>query len=93
MPRPSSTTEQEPSTPDPHHDLRREARHHLVDRVVDALVDEVVERVEAGSAHVHAWSLADRLEALEDLDRLGGVGVAAGGRVGLGGVGHASLRG
>ena len=43
----------------------------LVDRVVDDLVDEVVEAARAGGTDVHAGPLADRLEALKDLDILG----------------------
>ena len=63
---------------DAHGDGRGEAGHDLVDGVVDALVDEVVEGVQPGAADVHAGALADRLEALEDLDRVGGVGAHAG---------------
>ena len=47
----------------------------LVDRVVHDLVDQVVQAALAGGADVHARALADRLEALEDLDRAGVVGV------------------
>ena len=43
----------------------------LVDRVVDDLVDEVVEAARPGGADVHAGTLADRVEALEDGDVLG----------------------
>jgi hypothetical protein len=66
---------------------RGEAGHRLVDRVVHALVDEVVQRVGAGAANVHAGTLADRLQPLEDLDRLGRVVVAAACGVGSG-IGH-----
>ena len=51
------------------------AGERLVDGVVDHLVDEVVEAARAGRADVHAGSLADRLEALEDGDVLGAVGL------------------
>ena len=51
------------------------AGHGLVDGVVDDLVDEVVEAADAGGADVHAGPLADGLEALEDRDRAGAVGV------------------
>ena len=48
----------------------------LVDRVVDELEDHVVEAREVvGVADVHAGALADGLEPLEELDRVGGVGV------------------
>ena len=40
----------------------------FVDRVVDDLVDEMVQAGSAGRADVHRRALADRLEALEDLD-------------------------
>ena len=50
-----------------------EAGHRLVDGVVDDLVDEVVQAARAGRADVHAGPQADRLEALEDGDVLGGV--------------------
>ena len=46
-------------------------RERLVNRVVDHLVDEVVKASRPGGADVHAGPLADRLEALEDLDVLG----------------------
>ena len=50
-----------------------DVRHRLVDAVVDHLPDELVEATRIGRADVHAGPLADRLQALEDLD--------AGGRV------------
>ena len=52
---------------------RRVAGHRLVDGVVDDLVDHVVEPGRAGGADVHAGALADGLEALEHLDRVGAV--------------------
>ena len=52
------------------------AGQRLVDGVVDDLPDQVVQAALAGGADVHARALADRLEALEDLDRAGVVGPA-----------------
>ena len=49
-------------------DLIAVAGQRLVYRVVDDLVDEVVQPGGAGRADVHRRTLADRLEALEDLD-------------------------
>ena len=46
----------------------------LVDRVVDDLPHQVVQAALTGRADVHAGTLADRLEALEDRDRAGVVG-------------------
>ena len=40
----------------------------FVDRVVDDLVHQVMQTARAGRADVHARTLADRLQALEDLD-------------------------
>ena len=56
-----------------HVDARGVTRHRLVDGVVDDLVDEVVQTADAGGADVHARSLADGLEALQDRDVLGAV--------------------
>ena len=77
------------------HDPVAVAGQRLVDRVVDDLPDQVVEAALTGGADVHARALADRLEALEDLDR-GGVVLAGGpvlGQVGLVGLlgGHTYL--
>ena len=49
------------------------AGQRLVDRVVDDLPDQVVQAALAGRTDVHTGPLADRLEALEHLDRLGTV--------------------
>ena len=77
-----------PIHPDPDRDHGGVARHHLVDRVVHALVHQVVEPRQAGPADVHPGALADRLQALEDLDVVRGVGPLVLG-VGIGlGVGH-----
>ena len=54
------------------------AGQRLVDGVVDDLVDQVVQAVDVGVADVHARPLADRLQALEDLDV--GAGVVGRGR-------------
>ena len=45
----------------------------LVDRVVDDLPQAVHEPARVGGADVHAGTLADRLEPLEDLEVVGGV--------------------
>jgi hypothetical protein len=49
------------------------ARHGLVDGVVDDLPHEMVEAGQTRGTDVHARPLADRIEALEDLDVLGAV--------------------
>ena len=66
-------------------DLVGMAGKRLVDGVVDGLVDHVMEaRAVVGVADIHAGALADRVEALEDLDRLGAVfAVALGERLGF----------
>ena len=51
-------------------DLVAVAGQRLVDRVVDHLVDEVVQATHTGRADVHARSLADGLEPLQDGDVL-----------------------
>ena len=64
---------------DRHRDLRREAGHRLVDRVVDDLPHQVVEAAFVGRADVHAGAAANGFEALEDLDagrRVIGTGTA-----------------
>ena len=54
----------------------------LVDRVVDELEDHVVEAREVvGVPDVHAGALADGLEALQQLDGVGGVGACSWGSV------------
>jgi hypothetical protein len=70
----------------------------LVDGVVDHLGDQVVQAALAGRADVHARPLADRLEALEDLDvagvvrMVGGARVVGGGGGGLGRLGRLGHR-
>ena len=60
-------------------DVVRVADLGLVDRVVDELEDHVVEAREiVGVPDVHAGALADGLEALQQLDGVGGVGRAHG---------------
>ena len=73
MPRPLSSTRQPPSASERDADAGAEARHRLVDRVVDDLPDEVVETGQTGGSDVHAGPLADRVEALQDLDVFGAV--------------------
>jgi hypothetical protein len=46
------------------------AGHGLVDRVVHDLVDEVMEPAWARGSDVHAGTLSDRVEALQDRDVL-----------------------
>ena len=82
MPRPSSSTWQPPSAQQGDVDAGAVAGHRLVDGVVDDLPDQVVQALQAGGADVHARALADRVEALEDLDVLGVVGRRRGGGVG-----------
>ena len=62
------------------HDPVAVAGQRLVDGVVDDLPDQVVQAALTGRADVHAGALADRLEALEHLDR-GGVVLDAVGRL------------
>src|SRR5262249_31203767 len=49
-------------------DLRRRLGQRLVDAVVHDLVDQVVKSVDAGVTDVHARTLPDGLQALEDGD-------------------------
>ena len=83
MPRPSSSTWQPPSASSVTPMRRAVARHRLVDRVVDDLPDQVVQPGEAGRADVHARPFADRIEAFEDLDRVGVVGRRGPGLIGV----------
>ncbi len=59
-----------------HRDLGRIARQRLVDRIVDHLIDHVMQ---AGPiirvADIHAGPLAHGIEATQDLDRIGAVGI------------------
>ena len=65
------STRTPPSASSVTHDPVAVAGQRLVDGVVDDLPDQVVQAALAGGADVHARTLADRLEALEDLDRAG----------------------
>src|SRR3972149_11244622 len=56
-------------------DLVRAASHGLVDRVVHDLVDEMMEAPLADVADVHVRPLADRLHALQHLDRVDAIGI------------------
>ena len=47
------------------------AGHRLVDRVVDDLPDQVVQARQARGTDVHPGTFTDRVEPLEDLDRVG----------------------
>ena len=58
-----------------HLDARAVTAQRLVDRVVDDLPEAVHQPAGVGGADVHARALADRLEALEDEQVLGVVGV------------------
>ena len=59
-------------------DLIAEAGQRLVDRVVDDLVDQMVQPARPGRPDVHRRPLANRLQALENLDLVGGVVVDVG---------------
>ena len=52
----------------PHLDLVAETGEGLVDAVVDDLVHQVVQTARARRADIHARTLADRFQALEDLN-------------------------
>ena len=54
--------------------LFAEARHGLVDRVVDDLVDEVMQAAAVDRSDIHRGAFSDRLQALKDLDLAGVVG-------------------
>ena len=53
---------------DPHLDLVAVSSERFVDGVVDDLVHQVVQAARTRRADVHARTLADRLQALEDLN-------------------------
>src|SRR5438128_12275916 len=57
--------------------------HRLVHRIVERLGGEMVQPALVGAADIHAGAAAHRLEALKDLDVLGGI--AVGGIAGPGG--------
>jgi len=60
-------------------DPGRVTRHRLVDRVVDDFPDQVVQAALAGGPDVHAGTLADGFEPLEDVDGRRAVVVLLGG--------------
>ena len=71
MPRPLSVTETRAVGVDRHRHRVGMAGQRLVDAVVDDLVDHVVQaRAVVGIADIHAGPLANRLQALENLDRI-----------------------
>ena len=51
-------------------DARAEARHRLVDSVVDDLPDQVVEARQTGGPDVHSRPFSDRIETFQNLDVL-----------------------
>ena len=75
----------------PDRDLSGKTGHDLVDCVVNALVYEVVKGTESGPADVHAGTLANGFQALEDLDGLAGVFLLFG-DLGLGFSGHSGFQ-
>ena len=68
MPRPLSTHAHAAVGEDRDVDRVAVAGERLVDRVVDDLVDQVVQAAGTGRSDVHARPLANRFEALENLD-------------------------
>jgi hypothetical protein len=63
-------------------DFRTEAGERFVDRVIDNLVNEMMQPGRPRGADVHRRALANRLEALEDLDAISAVvAIAAVGRI------------
>jgi hypothetical protein len=78
---------------DRHVDGVRVTGQRLVDGVVHDLLHQVVQAALTGRADVHAGSLADRVQTLEDGD---GTGVVRGGDLAVGGdrlAGHACVGG
>ena len=76
MPRPLSVTVTEPSALSVTVTSVGMAGQRLVDGVVDDLVDHVVQAgAVVGVADIHAGTLADGVEALQDLDGFGAIGV------------------
>ena len=58
-----------------HQDPVAMARQGLVHRVVHHLIHKVVQSTRPSGADVHAWALANRLQALQHLNLLSAVGV------------------
>ena len=71
-------------------DMVAEARHRLVDRVVNDLPDEVVQPRRPGRPDEHARALADRVQALQHGHVLGGVHTVEGTQLLLFDLGHQS---
>ena len=78
MPRPLSVTAMKPSARELDLDEGRMAGQRLVHGVVDHLGEQVVQRLLVGAADIHAGPPAHRLQPLQHLDVLGGVGFDAG---------------
>ena len=78
MPRPLSVTVRKPSVAEFHLDEGRVAGDRLVHRIVDDFREQVVEGGLVRAADIHAGPAADRLKALQNLDRGGGVAGLAG---------------
>ena len=70
MPRPLSSTRHAAVGEQGDGDARAEARHRLVDGVVDDLPDEVVETRQTGGTDVHSRPFSDRIETFQNLDVL-----------------------
>ena len=58
-------------------DPRRMAGHRLVHRVIEDFGGEVMQAALVGAADIHSRAAADRFEAFEHLDVLGGITVGA----------------
>ena len=54
-----------------HINILGKAGQHLIDRVIDGLINEVMHASRTGGTDIHAWSLPDRLQALEHGDFTG----------------------
>ena len=90
MPRPLSRTVSAVAGVELELDALGVAGHRLVHGVVQHLGDQMVQRPLVGAADIHAGAPADRLQALQHLDVVRGVAVAAGALAGkVEQVGHA----
>ena len=56
-------------------DVVGESAHGLIARVVENLGDEMMQAVRPRRADIHARTLADRLQAFQDLNRVRAIGV------------------
>jgi hypothetical protein len=52
-----------------------EARHMFVDAIINDLIDQMVEAFDTSAADVHRRTLANRIQAFENLDLIGAVTV------------------